>query len=531
MDADQKKYEPFRIPVRQPAQREEDPQKPAENSPSLSDGVFYEIDYDASPIAGVGKFVQRSQRLTPPPRNEIRELFSKMRELSRPYQTPYLNFSRFYDPFVQRQNGRIFYEQARFMEAFTDDYPENVPFSTYYPNYQLMGYEQLRTYFTWRTRVRQGNVEFTSRSYAFLYIYELLHTIGSEGPAEGLAKLESFRQEYGLFDPTIEKYMEPWLKDYRIYYGLPLGDQSAPLDPLASFPFICQLAKYDIRKSKFYTPETEKLISECYLYVIGRLRQTLAGVGIDLTDILFYPTRKMMPWTPFKSALFYPWYTQPDRKVILSVREMYLCQDNKWVYTTTLTTDKGCRFAGYLLKQMEASLRTVKKYKYKLTASMDMLDEETLLLLKNAGISLPDCIFSAVREFYREATRTVVTVDSAALARIRREALATQEALTVEEEPVFAPPPVLPEPPQPEPMEDGWDSLKKALSEAEAQALRSLLRGVSIQKTALVMGLMPEVLADGVNEKAMDCIGDSLLDEELTLYEDYEEPVKGMIDL
>lgn len=531
MDADQKKYEPFRIPVRQPPRPEGETEKLPEGGASLPEGVFYEIDYDASPIAGVGKIIPRAEKLTSPPRDEIRELFYKMRELARPYQNPYLNFSRFYDPGVQKLNGRIFYEQARFMVDFTDSYPKNVPFSAYYPNYQMMGYEQLRTYFTWRTQIRKGNVEFTSRSYAFLYIYELLHTVGSADPSQGLSKLEAFRQVYGLFDPAVEKYMEQWLKDYRIYYGLPLDAQSAIAEPLDSFPLICTFSKYDIRKSKFYTPETEKLIADCYLWVIRSIRQTLWDAGIDLTDILFYPTGKMMSWTPFKSALFYPWYTQPDRKVILSEREMYLCKDNKWVYSTTLTTDRGSRFAGYLLKQMESELRTVKKYKYKLTANPDMLDEKTLKSLKKAGISLESSIRAAVREFYREATKTVVTVNRDALARIRREALKTQEALTVEEEPVFALPPVLPEPPQPEPMEDGWDSLKEALSESELQALRALMRGESIQSIALVLGVMPEVLADGINEKAIDCIGDSLLDEELTLYGDYEEQVKGMIDL
>jgi len=43
-------------------------------------------------------------------------------------------------------------------------------------------------------------------------------------------------------------------------------------------------------------------------------------------------------------------------------------------------------------------------------------------------------------------------------------------------------------------------------------------------------GVMMEVLADGINEKAMDAIGDGLLDEEFTLYEDYIEDVRKLVE-
>ena len=50
----------------------------------------------------------------------------------------------------------MFYRQAKLMADFEDDYREEEPFSMYFPDYQSMGYEQLRTYFTWRTNVRKG---------------------------------------------------------------------------------------------------------------------------------------------------------------------------------------------------------------------------------------------------------------------------------------------------------------------------------------------------------------------------------------
>jgi hypothetical protein len=43
-------------------------------------------------------------------------------------------------------------------------------------------------------------------------------------------------------------------------------------------------------------------------------------------------------------------------------------------------------------------------------------------------------------------------------------------------------------------------------------------------------GIMLEVLMDGINEKAMDFVGDSLLDDEFVIYDDYTDQVKGMVE-
>ena len=43
-------------------------------------------------------------------------------------------------------------------------------------------------------------------------------------------------------------------------------------------------------------------------------------------------------------------------------------------------------------------------------------------------------------------------------------------------------------------------------------------------------GIMPEVLMDGINEKAMDAVGDSLTDDEFVIYEDYIAEVREMVE-
>ena len=178
-----REYEAFRIFEQVRKEREGDapsvPEKAGKAELSLeADVPFYEIEYDACPLPGVGKFVLKSQKVGAPPRDEVREKFNQMRDIARKNQYLYYENSRFYDKRIRQENSKIFYEQGRFMEDFEDDYEKEVPFSAYFPSYQMMGYEQLRTYFTWRTRLRKGEITDTSASYLFLYLYELLNQIG-----------------------------------------------------------------------------------------------------------------------------------------------------------------------------------------------------------------------------------------------------------------------------------------------------------------------------------------------------------------
>ncbi|MDD4113684.1 MAG: tellurite resistance TerB C-terminal domain-containing protein, partial [Herbinix sp.] len=162
----------------------------------------------------------------------------------------------------------------------------------------------------------------------------------------------------------------------------------------------------------------------------------------------------------------------------------------------------------------------------------------------------------ATIEFYRETTKTVVTVDHDSLARIRQEAYSTQESLIVEEQKEATYLSQIPEHSDTDPSNMGiydtgqsdvvaydtmatsetdlWVNLGQALSDKELQALSIILKNdnniyENIKEYADHNNIMLEVLADGINEKAMDYIGDNILDDEFIIYEDYEEQVKGMV--
>ncbi len=526
----------------------------------LNDGMYYEIEYDSSPMPGVGRFVLKSQKIEAPLKDETREIFERMRGIARENRSLLSNCSKFYDKKVQQENSRIFYKQGMFMKDFEDEYQESVPYTAYFPYYQMMGYKQLRTYFTWRTQVRKGYVTDISLSYAFLYIYELLCNIGVKAPQEGLDKLLFFWNEFRVYNSSIDKYVLRWLKDYHIYYELPQSfrefiDKSNLVmyyPELAAsednFDLFCTISKYDIRNSVFYTDDKVKLIKDCFYFTIDRLKNIFAEKDINFEDIIFYPTKKMSVWTPFKDALFYPWLRQRDRRVVLSAKEIYICSQNKWTFSTVLTTESGRQLVGYVMKQMESVLRQAVKYKYRLTASIHTVNTATVNRLLNVGISLEQVITDTVIEFYRERTKTIVKVDLDTLDKIRREALLTQEKLIVPEEEsalqsvnavalqsmeaVLVQDKVTSFTESMESSEgEPWKELKNALSQTEREALLMVLNGAgNIKQFADKHGIMLEVLLDGINEKAMDFIGDSLLEDGFTVYKDYIEQVKGMVE-
>ena len=530
---------------------------------------FYEIEYDSCPIPGVGKFVLKSQKIEEPKKDEKRELFHRMREIAKAYRFTDNNNSRFYDRRVQQDNAIIFYKQGMLLKDFSDDYTESVPFSQYFPYYQMMGYGQLRTYFTWRTQIRKGNVADISLSYAFLYIYELLANIGVSNPRDGLNQLMSFWKAFRTYNQSIDKYILRWLKDYHIYYELPHSFKNfiehndltrhypkmTNLDD--TFHLFCTISKYNIRKSIFFSGENEKLITDCFCFVLKKLRQISEDIGLQFDYSIFQPTKKMSEWKPFKGALFYQWIKQADRRIVLSENEIYICSNNKWTFNTTITSENGRQLVGYIMKQMEVALRKAVEYKYKLSANSSSVTHEVIDLFHKANLSLEKIINSAVAEFYREVTKTIVIVDQNALSRIREEALLTQEKLIVPEQdksiipkpekPVVPDTPVqieldfsflnkrdtpsMPEPDLvPAPACNNWQSLKNAFTAVELGALSTVVRGnTELKKYADECGIMLEVLIDGINEKAMDFIGDYLLDDEFTLFDDYKIQVKELI--
>jgi hypothetical protein len=461
-----------------------------------------------------------------------------------------------------------FYKQARFMENFEDDYEGNAPFSMYFPSYQMMGYEQLRTYFTWRSLVRRGVVNMTSLSYAFLYLYELINNVGARDCRDGLDKLAAFWNKYREYDGKLDPYMSGWVRDYYITndFSVPfeellqntgnLKELYRPTDPQSLFDFYCPYSDYKIKKSIFYTAETAKTMGACFDFVIRSLNAFLRGGGREFENLVFYG--RSNSWTPFQKALYCSFSRQlGNRTVRLSETEAYRYENGRWMSSRNRIPKENGRFlVGYILKRIEQFFRRKENFKYKLTANRKKISVPEIA----RAVPNPERLFTqidaAIVGYYRQSQRKTVTVDAARLEAIRAGARRIQEKLLEGGEEAEMPPqpvpeiempvpaePQIPDPPlaasPAEPAEAGpdiWDVFARSLSETEKAAVRLFLRDASSEELLAFSRnsrVMPEVLADGINQKALDAAGDSILEftDKIRVFEEYRDDLKRVIGI
>ena len=160
--------------------------------------------YADEPILKTGRQMQ----------NFLPDQYRKMREISRWQEDPKGGAGRWLS------EAELFYRQGLLMADFEDDCPYNGTFKSYFPTYNAMSDRQLRGYFTWRAQVRRGNIEETSTSFAFLYLYELICGIGVDDPLDGFNKIEAFWDVYRAFEPGIDRFARVWLQDYAVFHRL-----------------------------------------------------------------------------------------------------------------------------------------------------------------------------------------------------------------------------------------------------------------------------------------------------------------------
>jgi len=356
--------------------------------------------------------------------------------------------------------------------------------------------------------------------------------------------------------------MYPWLKDYHIYYSSGLAQSFEAFTQAHGFEqhypevFVYEMdgdnswalytnmsSTYAIESSRFYTPENEAMIKACFYFMIERVKHMIAASGKRFEDVIFSSNIDLR-WRPFNRALF---YHQPnhhmDNPVVISSRESYQLIDGKLRKDSTYVSTFGGRFIGYLFKEMEFALRRLTGFPYAIRARLPGYQSE-LKKLAEMGIKFPEFVHTAVKDFYDQHTHEPVHVELSDVGKIREEALETQERLIVPEEAVVS---VLPmkvsstiEPSQtsdettlantPSITTDTnpWQQLHTALTDMEREALTIVCTGQSLAHFARDKFIMLEVLVDGINEKAMDIVGDSLLaiDETVTIYDDYRLDVE-----
>lgn len=450
--------------------------------------------------------------------------------------------------------ARLFVEQARLMADYVDDCPFAGTFSSYFPTYDAMDDRQLRGYFTWRAHAREGDIQQTSTSFAYVYLYELINGIGVEPGEQGFRAIESFWQTYRTFEPAIDRYVRPWLVDYVVYHGLnpalveryadsehdlavealtraerhalettptkrsrrePRAYETDPAANSALMTALDALSTYRIRESRLYRDDPDALTTVTHAVFDQLARYYHRSRAQGLTESLF-GIRSPMPHLMFASAVFYPGDKHPDCVYKLTETRRYECRNGIW--TCDAFHDGGSRSAklGQILHAVDRQLRLALDYPHPLKEHGDpkylvkIVDREALDYL----------------DWRKSHAPRRIEIDLSKLAGIRSNAAMTREALLVDEEREEAVVPAVPTDPAPEPAapeQEGEKDLPLGLTADELVFVRSLLNDQAPAASNA------DLLVDSVNEKLFDLLGDTAIEFDEagtpTLVEDYAEDV------
>ena len=91
----------------------------------------------------------------------------------------------------------IFLQQAKFMVDVEDDYPQVIsPVFFYSWNYESLRVPELRTYFTWRSKIRKGEYPKIFSGYLLVYFAELINLVGVDSVFDAYSKLKKVLEVY-----------------------------------------------------------------------------------------------------------------------------------------------------------------------------------------------------------------------------------------------------------------------------------------------------------------------------------------------
>lgn len=409
--------------------------------------------YADEPILKTGRQMQ----------NFLPDQYRKMREISRWQEDPKGGAGRWLS------EAELFYRQGLLMADFEDDCPYNGTFKSYFPTYNAMSDRQLRGYFTWRAQVRRGNIEETSTSFAFLYLYELICGIGVDDPLDGFNKIEAFWDVYRAFEPGIDRFARVWLQDYAVFHRLdpkllrdsktvmfdnalielrraardlvpapaPSGQPpkrrktSEPTLPLPPdevreerlMAAINALSTYNLSNSRLDRSHHRDLRHvACAVYVrMARYYDTHRKTGIVAS---LFGEETAMPYTMFASAVFFAPERHEDCEYRLDPIHIYRCQNGFWECMRIHGSRQKSSKLGEMMRACDQRLRLaldpahplkeerVPKYLAKI------IDDEIVAWLSWDAAHQP----------------VKIDIDLSQLGHIRSAAAQTREALLIDEE-------------------------------------------------------------------------------------------------
>lgn len=434
---------------------------------------------------------------------------------------------------VRREQN--FYLQGKLVASYEDHYEGHQSFLRYYPTYHDLTVGQARTYFTWRTKIKQNIYEKISDSYAYIYLYELLNGIGIKDPEEGLDKLITFNKNYAQkFSPEMGAYLERWIRDYIIFYNinktnntffvkeqtndkkyeqLLYPDQFSRHEVAES---LMKLSNYKISNCPLYKKNIEKF--EHLLVLIWHKILDLRNDGFDFfTSYIAY--KNQMTVQLFSAAVFnHQLEPKTTSYEIDQIRKYFYDEEKNTWYCESywgLTGQKS--IMGNFLHEVDREIRLC----FNLGRNLKPRKIEKHYL---------KAIRDGIKEYQIEEQKLKqpkIEFNLSQLSTIRADAAGTRDSLLTEEE-------LQAEQEEREQIEEtvvNDEQEDYGLSSEEMATIILLLKGKDLNKYLKEHHLMAAVIIDNINEKLFDEFGDNVIEfinDIPTVIEDYQEDLEDM---
>lgn len=503
-----------------------------EQTPVMNQQYLYVPDQQSN-----GKY--QAQKIRP-----RQETITKRKKSTTPAAIKKMLASYDYSILPAKGREKNFYRQGQMMADFADDYQDFAAFKRYYPTYHDMTVAQLRTYFTWRQKIRQGHYEKTSTSYAYVYIYELLNQIGVSDPQTGLKKLQAFMHNYAQkYDLTMTTYLKLWLQDYVLYYHLDQEIKKAFAKEIARdhcYHLLLQPANYQASDIFAALVKLSPYLASS-LSVKKRpkqMRQLVYQVWLALDNLKqerglsffhqYLAHRNLLVENLFAGAVFYEHRVPAATKYQIDDERSFFYQNNHW-YCSSLIPNK--RQKTNLNAFMHEVDRLARIYFHLGRPLKERKIEAAYLAAIKKGIT-------QYQKLELEAKRPKIKINFADLGKIRADASQTRESLLTDEEKELEQEDVSPQPqpkkekkPAAEPKQNETQN-SHGLDQDELYFLRALLKKQPWQVYLKKHHLMASILADEINDKLFDEIGDSVIEfdenDQPRIISDYQTDLTAM---
>lgn len=454
-----------------------------------------------------------------------KEFLKKKKEREVPEQIRKMLESYDYSILPAKGRAKNFYHQAQIMKDYEDDFKESAAFKRFYPTFHDMTVQQLRTYFTWRTALKQKTYLKTSTSYAFVYIYELLNNVFSNDSEQGYQKLRAFEQNYAQkYDPEISAYLESWIKDYVIFHHLTAHREVVFKDELADdkqYHLLLRPENYSPDELLAVIQEKSTYLDHCMSYkkmanqfakIFYEIWQELKTVKLKTGKTFFnqyIASRQTLSHHLFSGAVFY-WRTHHAQNFAVDSERQYFYQDEAWYCTSLHANKRQTSNLNTFLHEVDRIIRI----KFKLGRPL----KERKLEYEYLG-----AITRGINNYQQaeiEAKKPKIKINFANLKQIRSDASITRDSLLTDEEKKLE---------QEEQAREQITQVQKeksdlpqseyGLSQDETVFLLALIKKQDWHEYVKSHHLMPSILADAINDKLFDEIGDAVIE-----FDEHDQP-------